>query len=144
MGSILTDGNADFAITPAGNVGIGTATPVAKLDVNGDMAVASDVTLGGNLISAITGPFNVDPVASDTRIVTLDGGPIAQIVAGQQGQEIILVSQAAGVDIIDVDNGGNNIQLANNDPSFTMNDNATLHLVYVGTFWIEVGRSAQL
>ena len=125
------------------SVGINTASPGASLDVNGSARVSANLTLDGNLISTLDGPFNADPVASDRRIVTLDGGPITEIAAGINGQEIILVSQAGGVTLVDVDNTGTNIQLANNDPSVVMNVNATIHLVYVGSFWIEISRSLQ-
>ncbi len=126
-----------------GNVGIGITTPGATLDVNGTANVATTLTLSGNMVSVVDGPFNIDPVASDRRIVLLDGGPITEIVAGTNGQEIILISTAGGITIVDVDNAGTNIQLANNNPTFVMNVNATLHLVYYGTDWIEIGRSAQ-
>ena len=139
-----------MTLDQTGKLGIGTTTPATELDVNGDISgssvnVAANINLTGNLISAPVGPFNIDPIASDTRIVTVDGGPFSEIVSGTLGQEMIIISLAAGVDIIDVDNGGGtgNIQLANNDTNFLMNVNASLHLVYIGTFWVEIGRSAQ-
>jgi hypothetical protein len=39
-------------IGPAGNVGIGTTTPSAKLDVNGPINSASDYRIGGNIVLA--------------------------------------------------------------------------------------------
>jgi hypothetical protein len=36
-----------------GNVGIGTNSPVAKLDVNGDMNVAQNITYGGTLFMGL-------------------------------------------------------------------------------------------
>jgi trimeric autotransporter adhesin len=41
-----------------GNVGIGTATPVAKLEVNGNAQVDGNLTLSGSLLS----PFNAAPI----------------------------------------------------------------------------------
>ncbi|MDO9187610.1 MAG: collagen-like protein [Bacteroidia bacterium] len=40
--------NPKFMISVAGNVGVGTVTPSAKLDVNGSAKIANDLTVGGN------------------------------------------------------------------------------------------------
>ena len=40
--------NPKFTISTSGNVGVGTVVPSAKLDVNGNVKIANDLTLGGN------------------------------------------------------------------------------------------------
>ena len=46
-----------FTIKPNGNVGIGTTSPAHKLDVNGDAAVGTNLSVGGN--ADIVGGLNV-------------------------------------------------------------------------------------
>ena len=50
IGTVSEDGKYTYSekirVTENGSVGIGTSTPAAKLDVNGDLKVASDVTVG--------------------------------------------------------------------------------------------------
>lgn len=40
--------NPKFTISAAGNVGVGTVSPSAKLDVNGNAKIANDLIVGGN------------------------------------------------------------------------------------------------
>jgi hypothetical protein len=51
---MMTRGRERVRITPAGNVGIGTKTPAANLDVVGGMAVSANVAVGGTLTTAGT------------------------------------------------------------------------------------------
>ena len=61
-------------ITAAGNVGIGTASPSARLDVNGTANVAGDLTVGGNLsVNGTVTTFHSTITTLDDPIVTLGG-----------------------------------------------------------------------
>jgi hypothetical protein len=41
----LWSGDDKLAVTPTGNIGLGTANPRARLEVNGDIIVTGDVVL---------------------------------------------------------------------------------------------------
>ncbi|WP_424961669.1 beta strand repeat-containing protein [Ekhidna sp.] len=141
MGSIMTDGNADFAITPSGDVGIGTATPGSRLDVNGDANIIADATVG-NLISTPLNDNTVDgAVAADSRIVVLTvDDTITDINTVADGKEIIIVC-GGGVNAT-IQNSGT-IQLDGSLGNFNMIPGNTIHLVYITSLgsWVEISRA---
>ena len=49
---VIATGVGDLVLSPAGNVGIGTATPAAKLDVTGDAFVSEHISVGTSSPSA--------------------------------------------------------------------------------------------
>lgn len=49
VSSIKNTGDAYFAANASGRVGIGTATPTARLEVNGNVSVTGNVTATGNI-----------------------------------------------------------------------------------------------
>ena len=147
-GSTLIQADGTYATTNGdittvnGDFGVGTATPGAKLDVNGDARIVADLTLDGNLISGTTGPFNANPYASDTRIITVNGGPVDDIAPGFNGQELIIKAVVDDILVRDLNNGGMNIQLASNS-SLYLNTDETLHMISDGTNWVEVSNTAK-
>src|SRR6266849_5003088 len=60
--------NEWMRITSAGDVGIGTTTPGAKLDVNGNQNIAGNLSLTGNLALPNT-------TSATTGVITLGGAP---------------------------------------------------------------------
>ncbi|MEQ9307005.1 MAG: hypothetical protein RJQ14_24035, partial [Marinoscillum sp.] len=146
MGSILTDGVADFAISPTGDVGIGTSTPGSKLDVNGSANIVNDAIVG-NLIS-VPGTFNnaAGTISADSRTIVLTGnGSVTDINVTSDGKEIILIGGGGGTTTVST---GGNIRLnttgANPDPNnFDLVSGSSLHLVYIESLltWVEISRS---
>jgi hypothetical protein len=73
-------------ITSAGNVGIGTLTPAARLDVAGNANVSGSVTLNGNL--------NLPPTTgSNVGVITLGGNPMIHACCGSSS---IFIGNGAG------------------------------------------------
>ena len=87
-----------------GNVGIGTTNPTAKLDVNGDVSIASTVSIG-TTIDII--PYN------DLGALSFEGsaGQLFSITNDLTSGSIFSVNDVSGIPSIDVDADGT-IQLA--------------------------------
>ena len=131
-------GSANYAlIVPSGggNVGIGTSTPTATLDVNGTQAFnKSSQNLGAN--------GQINPNISSYVEVTGAGGTYTlttpSIANGTTiGQLLYIVSNHGGTTIIVNSatvklNGGANYSLGAYD---------TVTLMWSGTLWVEMGRS---
>ena len=54
----------NFRINALGNIGVGTSSPQAKLDVNGSVKIANDLTVGGNLTFAGNKTFSYSPASA--------------------------------------------------------------------------------
>ena len=125
-----------FIERSTGEVGIGTNSPAAALDVNGDIAASG---FRGSLSS-----FDGDGFVASTRNIYLNvetgAGFYTEINGGVDGEEIVIIANQPGVIIVDADNGGSNLQLANNR-SLNLNQFSTLTLVYRTGFWYEVSNS---
>ncbi|MEO9870993.1 beta strand repeat-containing protein [Ekhidna sp.] len=144
-------------------VGIGTATPGAKLDVNGSVMVGTtlsvanganfdeDVALGSsgantinvngqlrvvsNFISPPSGPAN-DGFIPASRIIRIAASAnINNIAAGADGQEIILITDGDATF-----NESASIDLVTS-PMIAPNARSTLHLVFIGSRWTEISRT---
>ncbi|WP_462248276.1 beta strand repeat-containing protein [Ekhidna sp.] len=131
---------ADARATAPGSVAIGTgarATALNTVTLGEATGTRYNLEVTGNLVSSVsnvTAPG--DGFTPASRIITLDASVnITNISAGSQGQEIILVTLGDAVI-----NEGGNIDLAT--PSFNPGvANSTLHLVYIGSAWVEISRS---
>src|SRR5206468_3404647 len=73
--SIISAGNA-FLARDSGNVGIGTSSPTAKLDVVGAAKVSGAVTAGGTVAGPTVqasflqlNPQKADPAAADGKVI---------------------------------------------------------------------------
>ncbi|MEP5104206.1 MAG: hypothetical protein ABJQ84_06275, partial [Ekhidna sp.] len=125
-------------------VGIGTATPSAQLDVNGNVSIAANTTISntgdiehrGNLVSIPDAIVRSGVFTVISRVVRINAG-VPSLNPGLEGQEVILIA-VAGLTV----SHGVNI-LLNGAIDFVMNPNSTLHLLYDGTNWLEIGRSQQ-
>jgi hypothetical protein len=104
---IRTDNTERMRITETGDVGIGTNTPAATLDVNGTVAFSATATLT-NTGSALTLPSNVAVVE------IVDGGGAANInvnppTTGTQGQVLFIrYSGSQNLTLVGVLPGGGN------------------------------------
>jgi hypothetical protein len=90
------------------------------------------------MTSTITGPLSGAAINPTSRVVTLAAGPnIGTINNGLNGREIILIATGAVV----IEHNTGNIRLNQTVPgNFGMAVNSTLHLVFFGGNWLEVGR----
>ncbi|WP_201568498.1 MULTISPECIES: hypothetical protein, partial [unclassified Imperialibacter] len=149
-GSITADGN----ITTSGNL---TGTDIAAANnISAGVNVTATGALSGGTLSVtgqavVNGRFITPPPGTNqtvisalpapaSRIVRLvGGGTINSIGAGQNGQELILINAGPQVDVI------NGTILLNNLSDHTMNNGATLHLIYDTGLaaWIEISRTVR-
>jgi len=134
-----TDANTDMTLTSDGDLGLGIASPSARLHVVGDVIIDSllsttpkAITLG----AAATG-FTV---FSNVLTVTGDGGGnTIGIIVGAAGTMLTLIFTDANITITDDATGAaNTINLGS---AFTSTANDTMLLVKDGTSWREVSRS---
>ncbi|GAB3331856.1 hypothetical protein GCM10027429_10630 [Marivirga atlantica] len=139
-------GGTAMSIDNAANVGIGVASPSAKLDVVGSTELNGTFATPATAAN-VTGTINL--AKPTRRIVRLTGSAgipaiISTISPGDDGQEVILLN--AGAITIRVNGAANVI-----NPNSVILDNftvslsqySTLHLIYdtnVGA-WVEVSRS---
>ncbi len=121
-----------------GKVGIATSSPTAKLTVNGTTAFipsgVTSVTAGGGL----TVTNSVMKVKASAGTVDFTANP--QIVAGVDGQVVIIVGQSSTNTVKFDDNNGLDLSAG---LSFTLGNGDTLTLMYNSTFskWLEISRS---
>jgi hypothetical protein len=124
----------------------GNINTTANLTAGGAMSVTGDAMLNGRLITPPATQTIVTIATPTKRILRLDisspGQSFSIIGAGQDGQEVIILSVGTvSFDVIN-NNAGVGGTLLDNGGTFTMNPNASLHMVYDATLqrWIEIGR----
>ncbi len=124
--STVIDGSSNFT---GSSVDVGTGSTV--------LASTGDITSVGHLTNTPSGPLSGASINPVSRVVVVNGGPNIQTINnGVAGRELILIATA----VTTIAHGSGNIIL-NGSTNFVMNANATLHLIYNGTNWLEVGRS---
>jgi hypothetical protein len=118
-----TSGASRFAVTPAGNIGIGTISPTARLHVVGNATVSGDMTVDGNIAAKYqdvaewvdaSSPLEagtvvvIDPAAYNRVGASLHayetgvaGAVSAQpgLILGEPGENRVLVAQSGRVRI---------------------------------------------
>jgi len=94
-GSFVVEGNdaSRMVVTNAGNVGIGTATPAARLDVNGAATIGSSLGVGGNL--NVTGISNLGSNLSMAGTTINQTGNPANLILGGLNMTLSLGDSAA-------------------------------------------------
>ena len=91
---------ADFVVQQDGNVGIGTSSPSARLDVNGDVNTDSLYTIGGNPVLSAPGTQNVFAGVDAGLNNTGSYGTFIGYQTGKtnQGSNNVFIGCAAGSD----------------------------------------------
>ena len=120
-----------------GYVGIGTDNPTAKLDVNGDVAIASTVSIGTTI--------NIVPY-NDLGALSFEGsaGQLFSITNNLSSGSIFSVNDISGIPSIDVDADGTvliapygsteYVGIGTTNPTAKLDINGTLNVTGVSTF----------
>jgi hypothetical protein len=149
---------AHIVLSPtAGNVGIGTTTPSATLDVAGTAELNGTTTVNGAFATpslaaiSITGTAQILPKPT-RRIVRVTAAAAGRIIrginAGDDGQEVILVN--TGLQMIQVaqsfTNTSNNTYDIIMPITFNIPPHGTISLIYDTSLnrWLETSRSANI
>lgn len=151
----------------SGDVGIGTTSPSAKLDVVGTSELNGDVQLNANLVSAvsadhITGTHETLPTPT-RRILRVTANTtnkgVDYIGAGQDGQELIIIHAGNGgsgfstaVILYRSGTGGAGITPTANSmymsggSTYSLYTGSSVHFIYDGVIqgWVEISRSANI
>lgn len=89
--SFGTNGTERLTLKYAGNVGIGTSNPSAKLDVNGNVNITGDITLTGNINAKYQDVAEWVPAAQPlpaATVVVLDPTKSNQVMASLQAYDL--------------------------------------------------------
>jgi hypothetical protein len=129
-------------ISAAGDVGIGTTTPGAKLDVTGSVLISgslavgdeSELTIATGAIT-VTGGFHIVDTEADAATDDLD-----TISGGVTGQQLVITAANSARTVV-VKDGTGNLKLAGDMSLDNVEDTITLIYSGVASAWKEISRS---
>ena len=129
-------------MNPGANCGTGNVNVANDLSVTGqtattDLNVDQTATLSGNVISVVSGPVS-DGFTPSSRVIRIGvGETINNIAPGTEGQEIILITEGPANF-----NESSTLDLETT-PFNAPGARSTLHLVFIGTRWVEISRTTK-
>lgn len=135
-----TNGNVNrMTIDKVGNVGIGTSSPLAKLEVNGGLILddLNSVTITADNQAVTVGNssylrLSSDNITANLRTIVLSNGL-------NTGQILFIECNEAGTDVFEIlDGAASNTNLAANR---TMTAGDVIQLIWNGSNWLEVNYS---
>ncbi len=126
---LMTNSTPRIFIEGNGNVGIGTADPKVKLQVNGVQAFTPS--------STVTASVNINPNLSSYVNIT-NNIPIGKLDVGVTAGQILYISNSAASTVV-MSHGGNLHLRTGTD--YSMGTYDTLTLIWNGSVWLEIGRS---
>lgn len=142
--NFLINSSSKMIVTNAGKVGVGTTTPAALLDVNGDAMVRGDInelqklifkdatelTVVDGSITVTQSRHSIDTQNDDATddLVTINGG--------ENGQILILNTENSARDVT-LKHGTGNILISGGDYTMDSAYNIVM-LIYTGTYWMKL------
>ncbi len=144
--------NDRLVVDVSGNVGIGTNSPSARLDVNGSTEINGAFSTPGNGFQNLSGS-NLNLAKPTRRVVRLTsstaGTSVLTMNPGDDGQEVFLIGAGgtAGINIIaSLNTTANNRFILAGGVDFGLTTNRVLHLIYDGVLdkWLEISRSSNV
>lgn len=133
-------------VGPGGNVGIGSASPGAALDVSGKGSIGTLILPPAGAVVLVAAGSGVGVAGNSFIRIAGSGGPVditpgvTQVAAGSDGQELVLYG-TSDTHTVKFHNG-DGLELFYG-VSFTLGQDDTLRLIYsaAGGFWREISRS---
>jgi hypothetical protein len=135
--AFATAGTERLRVSTNGNVGIGTNTPSAKLDVAGNVSVGGLLALSSSPLSvsvnSTISPSSSFMVLSANTVVTLNA--TTAIVDGSMTGALLILQGTSDINTITIPDNANT-RLGG---SRILGDRDTLTLIFNGTEWVEIG-----